>query len=222
MNSKKGGGCSEHGGVRKAPTAFVFQRRNTPADFTRRRWWQSPNLPVSLVLSALTSAPFSVAEGIQLVCWLFFSLTQMFLKSLSRFTMLSTSISCYTVLSILLGNSVSLSLFSISVSSCHFFSLIEIVKKPASISSLSPMVSLFTDSLLAFWLGKDFFLCSLKPSCSWASESLCAGSFVTFLSSVSFPCLIILLLAVGRVRLVPDITFIYHLLTNNMQGFGFP
>lgn len=161
MNSKKGGGCCVHAGVRKAPTAFVFQRRNTPADFTRRRWWQSPNLPVSLVLSALTSAPFSVAEGIQLVCWLFFSLTQMFLKSLSRFTMLSTSISCYTVLSILLGNSVSLSLFSISVSSCHFFSLIEIVKKPASISSLSPMVSLFTDSLLAFWLGKDFFSCAV-------------------------------------------------------------
>lgn len=157
MNSKKGGGCCEHGGVRKAPTAFVFQRRNTPADFTRHRWWQSPHLPVSLVLSALTSAPFSVAEGIQLVCWLFFSLTQMFLKSLPRFTTLSTSISCYTVLSILLGNSVSLSLFSISVSSCHFFSLIEIVKKPASISSLSPMVSLFTDSLLAFWLGRDFF-----------------------------------------------------------------
>lgn len=96
--------------VRKAPTASAFQGRNTPANFTRHHCWQYPNLPVSLVLSALTSAPFSVAEGIQLVCWLFFSLTQRCFWSLtlSRFTTLSTSINCYTVLSILLGNSISL------------------------------------------------------------------------------------------------------------------
>lgn len=52
-------------------------------------------------------------------------------------------------------------------------------------------------------------------------ESLCVDSFVAFLTYVSFPCLIILLLAMGHTGLVPNITFVHHLLTNNMQGLAF-
>lgn len=119
----------------------------------------------SLVLSAQTSAPFSAALAFGELVGCFFTITERCLWSLtlSGFMMLSNSISCYTVLSIILGNSISLTFQCLSQFLSFFFPDWD-TKKSASISSLSPMISsVYRLTVWFFFSWQSLFLWSFSP-----------------------------------------------------------